>query len=467
MIEFLKICGFDSSDVESELPRVQRAFDKLGITAEDVERGKQRLTEYYNTELQGIQKILRLTVRETVNLALAREEGKKKIIYSFMAPVMEQIGGALMSASREVYMTVLTDLIQTIFGCIFGKIIPTLEAAEKRWLKSGAVAHCGNVKTFAGIIASELIPAPDLLITSGFLCETAPKTVNLLGELYNIPAFSVNSALDREDGELEPPKRITNLLAKSFRRLTEKIGEITGVSITDGMLRDALYARRELDNTVIKIQDLIEYSDPLPISTTYDALVRYLGRHVPFSNHDLPDAIDALNTLYEELQERVSKGVGVIEKGAPRILAFTPSHYTDPRPEHLMVQAGIATVGTAFGLCPPDGRRRSLSTSVVKDPYEAISIGTQNSLPDQPLKIRIATLIGACQRLNIDGILDRYHVGCRTIAGDAIIIEDALSKQLGVPVLIQAFDDFDPRSYDEEQFKRKLEVFKTMITSRK
>ena len=58
MIELLKLCGFEAHDIESELPRVEKAFTKLGITSEDIERGKQRLTKYYDMELKGVRKIL-------------------------------------------------------------------------------------------------------------------------------------------------------------------------------------------------------------------------------------------------------------------------------------------------------------------------------------------------------------------------------------------------------------------------
>jgi len=44
MIELLKMCGFEADEAKSELPRIEKAFNKLGITAEDIERGKQRLT---------------------------------------------------------------------------------------------------------------------------------------------------------------------------------------------------------------------------------------------------------------------------------------------------------------------------------------------------------------------------------------------------------------------------------------
>ena len=71
-----------------------------------------------------------------------------------------------------------------------------------------------------------------------------------------------------------------------------------------------------------------------------------------------------------------------------------------------------------------------------------------------------------CIKLKADGLLDRYHVGCRTVTGDAFLIKEAVTKELDIPVLLQERDDFDTRLYDHEQFKRSLEVFKTMLHKR-
>ena len=71
-----------------------------------------------------------------------------------------------------------------------------------------------------------------------------------------------------------------------------------------------------------------------------------------------------------------------------------------------------------------------------------------------------------CKRLNVDGVLDRFHVGCRAVAGDALMIKNAITKKLGIPVLLLERDDFDSRSYNHNLFKKQLEVFKTMMIER-
>jgi benzoyl-CoA reductase/2-hydroxyglutaryl-CoA dehydratase subunit BcrC/BadD/HgdB len=459
MLALLKMCGFEGAEAASELPRIERAFNKLGITAGDIERGKQRLAKYYAIELKGIRKILRLLVLNTINSVLAREEGKSKIVYGFMIPGFSVFTSVLVSKSKEIHAAHLCPQFQIVLGTIFDKMSPVLEAAESKWLKSGTVAHCGNVKGLVGLLVQDLIPRPDLLITSGVLCDTAPKSVDLLHELYGIPACCYDTCQDREISEYPAAtKRIVSMAAKSLRVVTQRIYDATGVEITDDMLQDILDARKGLDTGLSKLQELMETSDPLPISANNQILWEYMGA-LTFSIDRTPQAIDAVNTLCEDLQARASQGLGEVEKGAPRIVAMLPSHHTDPRQDYVVGELGMAIASTD----------RVFTTSEIatpEDPYERMIWHIMRGSLFHSTQKRIALVREGCKRLKADGLLDRYHVGCRTVTGDAFLIKEAVTRELDIPVLLQERDDFDARLYDHEQFKRSAEVFKTMLDKR-
>jgi len=458
MIELLELCGFGKQEIEAELPRIKRAFDRLGITSGDIERAKQRLNKYYAVELKGIRKVLRLCVREVVSTVLAREEGKKKIVYGFMAPGWEIIGSALVSKSSEVYAVNHSWAFQAVLGCVFDKIVPILEAAEKKWLKAGVVTHCANVKTFMGLIVSESVPRPDLMLTSGFLCETAPKTLDLMRELYGIPVGCYDTCQDRELSDYsDGTKRAIEMAARSLRRLVEEVQEVVGFEITDDMLREVMDARSGLDRAIRDIRKLMEKGDPLPMSTANDNLFTILNM-LTMNIDKIPEAIDAAKTACEELQERVDKGLGVVEKGAPRILAMLFAQHVDPRLEHLVHELGIAIVATDISLAVPYDME-------TKDPYVKMSMSLRGSL-STCLPRRIPLIMEGCKKLKVDGVLDRFHAGCRFVAGDAPLLKEAIEKEIGVPVLLLEWENFDPRVYNHEEYKRRLEVFKTMMVKK-
>jgi benzoyl-CoA reductase/2-hydroxyglutaryl-CoA dehydratase subunit BcrC/BadD/HgdB len=458
MIEFLELCGFTKNEIATELPRVEKAFGRAGITGDDIVTAKQRLTTYYDMELEGVRKAFRLCILELVNTVLAREEGKKKIIFGFMIPGFETIGHVLMSKSRDVYAAHLSWAFLIVIGCIFGKLEPILEAAEKKWLKAGAVAHCANLKTLLGIVALDIVPRPDLMVTSGFMCETAPKTLDLLHELYEIPVCCLDTCLDRGTVDLsETEDRSSNLAKQSLRRLVERTEEVVGFQVTDDMLWEALEARSQFDNTLSKLQRLIHNSDPLPISPTHDNIWMILNS-LTYTNETISDAIDMANTLYKEIQERVNNGFEAVPKGSPRVVGEMFAHHADPRLEHLAREMGIALmVATAASTIRFDRQ--------LEDPYEAMSLAWGGSrstgfLQTIPEKVKLY------KKMHIDGLLERYHVGCRTVVGDAIVIQNAVQKELGIPVLLLEWENFDPRVYKHEEYKRRLEVFKTMMTQR-
>ena len=195
-----------------------KAFTKLGITDEDILRGKQRLTTYFDTELKGVRKLFGLFVRELVSIILAKEEGKQKVIHGCMAPSFEILGSALRSNFKDVCVLVPNPPFMVVMGSIFGKFVSILEAAEKQWLKSGLVSHCAMVKTRLGLFALNLIPRPDLLITSGSLCDTSPKTNDLLHEIYGIPTYYYDTVQDRELWEYPNSTRAIQLSAKGMKK---------------------------------------------------------------------------------------------------------------------------------------------------------------------------------------------------------------------------------------------------------
>ena len=66
--------------------------------------GKQRLNIYYDMELKGVRKLLGLFLKELVNITLAKEESKQKVIHGCMAPAFEVLGSALRSNFKNVFV---------------------------------------------------------------------------------------------------------------------------------------------------------------------------------------------------------------------------------------------------------------------------------------------------------------------------------------------------------------------------
>ena len=460
MREFLALCGFDERESGALLPRVQEVFARLGLTAADIQVAKGRMATYYDLDLRGVRRLLGFFLKDLCDIVLMREDGRERIVHACMLPGMDILGSAIMDNCTNAGLISPNTTFMVVVGCMFGKYVPILEAAERQWLKAGAVAHCGMVKSRVGLIGLGFIPKPDLTITSGFVCETSPKVNELLEEFHGIPACFVDACGDRELREYPDVSRTVVFAAKSLRAACRRIGDVTGFDITAEMLWRVLEARKPFDQAMGRLNDLIRRSDPVPLGSTHLNLLQALGC-ISFKRDELPEAVAALDTLYQELLDRTHKGIGAAPKGAPRLLAMFPHHHSDPRWEYLANQTWLAIV--AFDFQGSSALAGSPAGIVHRhDPYEAIVQFLHGSFT-QPLGGRIAIVLDMCRQLGVDGVLYHYHLGCRYVVGDALIMRDAIRKELGLPVLMVEWDYFDPRPYNHEQYQAKLETFRSML----
>jgi benzoyl-CoA reductase/2-hydroxyglutaryl-CoA dehydratase subunit BcrC/BadD/HgdB len=464
MRNLLTLCGFEQNEIDMILPRAEAAFSRLGIEKEDFDRAANRLRNYYDMELNGIKRAIGLCIRDVIDTILAREDGKK-IIYGIMASCLEVLGTAVRLYSDDVHVSQITNSFPFVLGCVFGKLEPILEAAESKWLKAGGVRHCGNVKACSGLMSLGMLPKPDLLVTSGQLCDTAPKTVDLLHEFYDIPVCYFDTCQDTSFQEYPDLTRPGRLLARSLRELSKTISRTVDIEITDDVVTEAITKRNELGGALRRLQSLLESSDPLALSPTHDQVWACLNTS-SFNLPSLKEAVAVINEIYQQVERRILNGEGVLPKGAPRIISTLPANSSDPRQEHLLSELGIASVSFEAGLFPLHGNRYiDFELETPSDPYEMIAWNLQKPL-FHVAGARASIIVEACKRLNVDGVLCRYHVGCRNVSADAMILRDEIDRQLHIPVLLLQWESFDPRIYNEAELRTQVQAFKEIMTKR-
>ena len=169
---------------------------------------------------------------------------------------------------------------------------------------------------------------------------------------------------------------------------------------------------------------------------------------------------DALNTLFEELKERTDRGIGVLEKGAPRVYNLFP-HSSDPAVNEVLEKAGIASVVNS-------GAPSSLNL-----PTEYESVWEQ--IADKNLRTgtrsSAAALINQhknhCQEWNVDGMIIAALIKCRVYDIYPRKAKEVIEKELGIPVLAIEFDNLDSREYTAEYLRTRVQPFAEMLKDRK
>jgi benzoyl-CoA reductase/2-hydroxyglutaryl-CoA dehydratase subunit BcrC/BadD/HgdB len=463
MLELLQLCGFEQRERPAQLPRMEEAFARLGITEDDVQTAKDRLHTYYDMDLSGIRRMMGVLLKDMTDIVLLRDEGARKVIHSCMAPGFEVLGTAINTHSEDVRLTYPNFTFMAVLGGVFGKFVPVLEEAEKLWLRGGVARHCGMVKARVGLISLGLHPRPDLTVTTGYLCDTSPKSNEIMQEVFGIPAYCVDHVQDRHMAEYPDASRATVMAAKGMRRFSEIVRSGTGFEITDDMVWGALRARKPIGEAMDRVLEVVRVSDPPPLGSTHLNALAAFGR-APYKEDDIPTVVDILDTLLGELQDRVRQGVGVTPKGAPRVLVLCPPHHSDPRFECLANRLGLNIVASDFNFSSGQDK----SGAGVTDPHDPYNVICQHphGTPGQCLGGRAVIILDACRRLSIDGVIDHYHVGCRYMAADTFALRETITRELGIPVLAFEWDNFDPRSYNEQELVGKLETFQGMMQAK-
>jgi len=454
--ELLKLCGFEPEEVEKERLRIDRAFEIWGITAEDIKQAEERIKRYFDLELIGMRKIRGIWLKEFVDMTLAKEEGKKVVYSSF--PPIAQITGAMSVMSDEVYCSVPEPIILTVMGQYFGKLRPILEQAEKSWLPPGQ-AHCPFLQARLAAILGGMIPMPDLLTAVGVTCDQAGKTDDLMGYLKGIPVVHVDSCTDDAGGYWPyPDPRRVRYLAQELRNVAKVFQQVIGLEFTEETIDRGNREYSSLKSMFDKIQELRARADPLPMSekdwvNIFDVISACARRVVI-------EGPDALNILFKELKKRKERGIGVLEKGVPRVVNLF-AHSSDPAVSEVLEKAGLASAINA-------GAPSSLALpSEYESIWEQIADKNLRTGARSSAAALVTQLKDHCREWNVDGMIIAALVKCRVTNIHPRKAKEVIEKELGIPVLAIEFDNLDSREYTAEHLRTRVEPFAEMLKDRK
>jgi benzoyl-CoA reductase/2-hydroxyglutaryl-CoA dehydratase subunit BcrC/BadD/HgdB len=450
----LKLCGYESGEIEEQRPRLEKAFARLGFSPEDFTRAEERLNKYFDVELVGIRKMLGLWIRSLIDVVLAREEGKK-LVYTMMPP-MVIVQNTMAMASRDVYVTAPDILLSYTHGAIFDKLTPLLKSAEEDLLPL-ASCYCGGIKAKLGAITEGVLPLPDLLVASGFVCDQTPKVDEILSERYNIPAVYIDGTLDEEKLNWENTSEIRiEYLIQEGKDALKKFEEVTGSKVTDEMVQEGNALARDIRKRCKKVADIIRDADPAVIGfDSVAALFRAANWLVnPTTYRKIEEVIDL---CYEGLKERADRGVGIVAKGAPRVAVYKVCG--DPIVVSGIEKAGLAVIADNTGIMGP--KREELKSKYNDFWHQGVELFVRMGVGYPSRQVEFF------KDLNLDGVIYNYPVGCRDQCISPVKVRDVLTKEFGIPVLLLEFDHVETRLYSAETIMNRVEPFAEMLKKNK
>ena len=175
---------------------------------------------------------------------------------------------------------------------------------------------------------------------------------------------------------------------------------------------------------------------------------------------ELIGAMVVQQELKQELEKRVNRGVGRVDKGAPRIL-FSMTSF-DPAITEMVEKLGLAISTTA--LSPP-----------VTAPIAGTAFGSVwEEIADNILRRRgtqyssMATInqyAGLAKHYDVDGAILFHHIGCRQYCNWIPQGKVQIEKDLAIPVLALEGDFIDSREYSVNQMQNRVEAFSEVVKS--
>jgi benzoyl-CoA reductase/2-hydroxyglutaryl-CoA dehydratase subunit BcrC/BadD/HgdB len=456
--ELFMICGYEVEEIDKERPRIERAFQKLALGDKDIKKAETWVRQNHDIELVGVRKLLGLWMKELIDLVLAKDEGKKVVYYGF--PTIAGPAAAIAAASEEILCTCPDAVLCYTLGQIFNGLTPVLEAGEENGLPPGH-GLCSLQQIRVGALARGIIPVPDLVLTSSYYCDMGSKTDELLHERYGHPAVYADGSMDSRWGEFPGhlPERV-EFLGGQLEKVLDRAEEVLGVEITTEARHEGASRSRELFRALRELVELIKKADLQPLSIVEVEVARRLTSGST-SRRVMSEGPKMIAILNQGIRERMDKGIGVVEKDAPRTMILM-AHFSDPSIMRMMENAGLSIPVTVHTTLASRIMRTTPFISGEKLAKEQLERG-----PFHGSYGEIKRAAEAAREFNVDGVIFNYLFNCRPIAMLSHLFKQFVERETGIPVLSLEMDMYDSRNYSAGALRTKVEAFAEMLRADK
>jgi len=319
--------------------------------------------------------------------------------------------------------------------------IPDAEATLPRNL-------CPLIKSFYGFKVGKVCPyieATDLVIGET-TCDGKKKSYEVLSEIH--PTYVMEIPQKKNDDSFK-------LWKAEIAKFVQKAEGLTGKKLTAQNLKSAIQAHNGKRKALQKLNAL-RWAKPAPISGKDSLLISQIAFY-----DDPVRFTQMTNKLCDELQDRIKQGIGVAEKGSPRILiSGSPMAIPNWKLHSIIEGSGAVVVGEES--CVGERNHRDLldeNFSSVDEALEKIAsryLGI-NCACFTPNNERIEDIKSLVESLHANGVIHYSLQFCTPYMIEAYKAERAITD---VPFMRI---ETDYSMEDVGQLKSRAEAFIEMI----
>jgi benzoyl-CoA reductase/2-hydroxyglutaryl-CoA dehydratase subunit BcrC/BadD/HgdB len=296
------------------------------------------------------------------------------------------------------------------------------------------------------------LPRPDAMLWSNLVCDNTAKSGELLMKINNCPGFFIDHPFQNSDDE---EKYLVGELNDMVHFLEEKSGRKMNWDQLAGIVA-------QMDRQIKLLREISELRKAVPTPFNPQGFLQLLT--VDYLFPGLPEATVYLETLRDELAEKVKAGKGAVSPERFRLMSlFIPPMYLIGFLEKISQEYGAVSVTEPFFTYWGDGELDPAKPleSVAKKSYMIPEMRMYGPLDERALD----GIADCAEQYKVDGAIYYADVGCRHTCATIKLFKDVLNRQ-DVPVLTLDCDVVDPTITSEEDVREKLEQFFELLEDR-
>jgi benzoyl-CoA reductase/2-hydroxyglutaryl-CoA dehydratase subunit BcrC/BadD/HgdB len=314
---------------------------------------------------------------------------------------------------------------------------------------------CSFFRNMDGLMHVGKWPKTDAMIYATSSCDNV-KAFHTLGRRYGIPDFGM------ERPYLPFTPRAMAHWREEHLRLIAFLEKLTGKKLDYDRLKETMRLSHRLTELALDI-DTLNAHVPTPMSAECFGGVLLALRLLCGTQ----EAVDFLESMKAELEERIANGVGAVPQERFRVIwsAFTP--FWDTGLMAFMQQKyGAVSVtevlqrwrGKADWMIDPD------------DPIACLAYRTQmapGNCQYSPSPDWAGQVVEQARKFKADGAIFNNNWGCKQAAGLGPMVRDELMRQCKVPTLTLNVDVIDATFTSRAEVEAQMDSFFEMIESSK
>ncbi len=318
-------------------------------------------------------------------------------------------------------------------------------------LCSYARCDLGSIKS--GISPTWGLPKPDLLLISNSQCGTLTKWFEALSRLYHVPMVLIDVP-HSGNGEKDPAAE--SYVRSQLTDLIRTAEEVTGKALDWDKLRETIRLSSEASTLWTRILEA-GTARPAPM-TVFDQFISMLPI---VSLRGTRTAVDFYRALAEELEQRVSQGIGAIEDERYRLFWDNLPIW----PELRRLSQFLESKGAA------------LVTSLYTWAWAQLAVGEQDPVGDWVdqylykanfhLEKRVSDYVTMAEHYKLDGFLYHSNRSCKFVSQDIPEVRRAVTDRTGIPGVILEADHNDPRLYSIEALEKQIDNFLDLLAAKR